>query len=183
MQQEIIVNRIFDTKNPNIKTLELRTRVLKPASSNPVGFLLQGLYNNYEERVAFTPVSTTFLEMYKIGIGSNFGNCIAQPCKIVVREGFSPFRMTRVNGELVPQEPKKVPGIASNIYLCKDGQPIYRHTILTMNPTEFEDVYIAHDPISEEDKERMKQEKVENKTNREELYVYNPNIMTEPELD
>jgi hypothetical protein len=182
MQQEIIVRRIFDTRNPNIKTLELKTRVLKPASANPVGFLLQGLYSNYEERVAFTPVSTTFLEMYKIEVGSDFGKAISQPCKIVVREGFSPFRMTRVNGELVPQEPKKVPGIASNIYLCKDGQPIYRHTILTMNPTEFDDVYIAHDPISEEDKETIRRERTD-KTNREELYTFNPNIMTEPELD
>lgn len=182
MQQEIIVRRIFDTRNPDIKTLELKTRVLKPANASSVGFLLQGLYNNYEERVAFTPVSTVFLEKYNISIGSDFGKAIGQPCKIVVREGFSPFRMTRVNGELVPQEPKKVPGIASNIYLCKDGQPIYRHTILTMNPSEFEDVYIAHDPISEEHKETMKREKAD-KTNREELYIYNPNIMTEPELD
>lgn len=184
MQQEIKVTRIFSTRNPLIKTLELRTEGERSAISNPIAFFLQGAVNSSPEvRVAFVPVGTDFIDKYNISIGSDFAKSIGKPCKIVVREGFSPFRLRRdIHGKLVPQEPKKVPGISSNIYLCKDGQPIYRHTLLMLNPAEFEDVLIQHDPISDNDKDRMRNEKIIVR-NQEDLNIYNPNIMTEPELD
>jgi hypothetical protein len=165
--QEICVIGIYPTRNPMIKTLALHTRVEKSALTNPIGFFLN---TNYEERYAYVPVSTGFIERYNIKLGDNFASSINRPCKIVVREGFKPFRMTRDrDGKLVPQLPKRVPN--TDIFLKKGGVPIYRHTILVLNTLDFEDVYIAHDPLTDEEKEIIKSSRS------------NYQIITEPELE
>lgn len=164
--QEILVIGIYQTRNPMIKTLALHTRVEKPASANPIAFLLN---NNYEERYAYVPVSTDFIDRYNIELGTDFGTAVGIPCKIVVREGFKPFRLTRnSDGHLIPQLPKRIPN--TDIFLKKGGKPIYRHTKLVLDPLEFEDVYIAHDPLNEEERETLK--------NRS-----NYHVITEPELE
>lgn len=184
MSQKISVRRIYGTKNPLVKTLELRTRIEKPIESNPIAFFLQGAVpKSYEDRVAFHPVSISFIEKFKIVEGlEDFNKAVGHECKIVAKESFQPMRMRRVNGELVPQEPKKVPNLPFDVYLTKDGQPIYRDTYLEVNSTAFEDTLIPHDPLPKEIRERMAEARA-NSFNKFSLRNNNPNIMSEPTLD
>lgn len=184
MSQVIRVKRILNTKNPLIKTLELRTLGPKSPAANPIGFFLQGAVEaSLEERVAFHQVSISFIEKFGIVEGTtDFNRSVGHECKIVVREGFQPMRMRKVDGQLVPQEPKKVPNLPFDVYLTKDGQPIYRNTYLEVNPTEFEDIYVQHDPLPEDIKERIAEARTAG-SNIFNLRLGNPNIMTEPTLD
>lgn len=184
MSQIIEVREIFDTRNPLIKTLYLFTRVEKSIVSNPIGFFLQGNFPpSLEERVAFHSVSLAFIERFGIVKGCpDFNKAVGHECKIVAREGFQPMRLRKVNGRLVPQEPKKVPHLPFDVYLTKDGQPIYRNTYLEVNPTQFEDILIQHDPLPEDIRRRIAEHRSE-KRSEFTLRLNNPNIMAEPTLD
>lgn len=184
MTQKISVRKIFNTKNPLIKVLMLEAKVQKPIETNPIAFFLQGAVEiSYETRVAFHPVSLSFMERFNISIDTaDFNKAVGHTCYIAVREGFEPMRLRKVDGKLLPQEPKKVPGLPFDVYLTKDDQPIYRTTLLEVNPTEFYDVLIQHDPLSPEIRMRIAEYRNSEKNQRT-VAINNPNIMTEPELD
>lgn len=179
--QKIRIAEIKDTRNPEIKQLELRCSVERPVDSNQTAFFLQGasfMGENLEERVTWIQVSIQFIEKFGLKVGDDdFAAKIGMPCKLIVREGFEPMRKRYdESGNLVDQEPKKIPSKTFDFYLTKDGRPIYRNIYLETNQENFEDVYVKHDEIPQEIKDKMKAERANNFNTR-------TNVMSEPTLD
>lgn len=176
----ITVSKIIDTRNPEIKTLELRTVSEKVNLDNPIGFFMKGatnIHTNYETRVAYLPVSTKFMEENNVELGCDFGKSINKECRIVIRETLYPVRKKKDGSN---QEPKKVPN--TNYYLTKDDQPIYRNYYLELDPDKFTDELIQHDPIPDHVRKMIQEKRaVFNGTLFSDLS--SSNIMTEPTLD
>lgn len=149
--EQVRVDEIKATRNPDVFTLVLRQENKKSESSGDLGFFMPGVIGaNMEKRVAFRNVDSTFIEMYDIFeseddnicyFGDSIGKVVGKDvdCKIVIQE--THLQRTWDGGE---QQPKVNP--KSGDVLTKDGQPIYRNTHVTFDMSE-QDVYIAHDKV------------------------------------
>jgi len=148
MKQVITVTNILSTKNDQIKQLELKAVVEKPASANPVSFFLKGVQNvgpNTETRPFYQSVSTDFIAEKNISIGCDFGKSIGFPsARLVVTETFVQGSWTNKDGSTGYQSPKINPKTGQ--VLTAGGKQIYRNISLDLQGN-VEDTYIAHDNI------------------------------------
>jgi len=134
-KQTILVSAIKDTKNENVKQLELRVQITKSAEANPVAFFLQGLQNvspTVEQRVAYQSVSTEFIEKFGITLGCNLAEKTGLAnLRLVIKESLFPRTWKNPDGSVGQSQPKINP--QTKQVLTVNGQPIYRNTFISMD--------------------------------------------------